>query len=207
MMGMMQEVDILGRYVTLDEVRQIAEDSREDIWALAKKYGREPKIFMHWSASSYTSVHDSYHINITGDGRIYISTDDFADVLSHTYMRNSGAVGITLCCAYGASPSIGLGDYPPTEKQIEMMAQVVAVVAKALWLTIDINHVMTHSEAADCVDGEYPHEPYGYFNGCDKWDLIYLGTEESPCIPDNYDDPRNGGNVLRGKSNYYSNQL
>ena len=39
----MQEVDILGRYVTLDEVRQIAEDSREDIWALAKKYGRDAK--------------------------------------------------------------------------------------------------------------------------------------------------------------------
>lgn len=204
---MTQEVDILGRYVTLDEVRQIAEDSREDIWALAKKYGREPRIYLHWTASSPTAVFDDYHINITGDGQIYISTDDFADVLSHTYMRNSGAVAISLCCAYGASPSEGLGDYPPTEKQIEVAAQVTAVVAKALWLTINNTYVLTHTEAADNIDGWTTHEPYGYFNGCNKWDLLYLGTEESPCIPDSYDDPRNGGNVLRGKSNWYSNQL
>lgn len=203
----MQEVDILGRYVTLDEVRQIAEDSKDDIWALAKRNGREPKIYLHWTAGSHTSVFDDYHINITGDGQIYISTDDFADVLSHTYMRNSGAVGITLCCAYGASLNKSLWDYPPTEKQIEVMAQVVAVVAKALWLTIDMNHVMTHSEAADNIDGLHTHEPYGAFSTFEKWDLLYLCTPESPCSPDSYDDPKNGGNVLRGKAVYYSNQL
>lgn len=203
----MQEVDILGRYVTLDEVRQIAEDSKDDIWALAKRNGREPKIYLHWTAGSHSSVFDDYHICINGEGQIYISTDDFADVLSHTYMRNSGAVGIAICCAYGASPTTSLWDYPPTEKQIEVMAQVVAVVAKALWLTIDKYHVLTHSEAADNYDEEYPHEPYGYFNGCDKWDLLFLCTPESPSAPDSYEDPANGGNVLRGKAAYYSDKL
>ena len=203
----MQGVDILGRYVTLDEVKQIAEDSREDIWALAKKYGREPKLYLHWTAGSHSSVFDDYHICINGEGQIYISTDDFADVLSHTYMRNSGAVGIAICCAYGASPTTSLWDYPPTEKQIEVMAQVVAVVAKALWLTINNTYVLTHSEAADNIDGLQTHEPYGYFNGCDKWDNLFLCTPESPSAPDSYDDPRNGGNVLRGKANHYSNLM
>lgn len=203
---MTQEVDILGRYVTLDEVRQIAEDSREDIWALAKKYNREPAIFLHWSAGRYDQKFEDYHINIDGEGRCWISTDDFSDVLSHTYMRNSGAVAITMCCAYQATTN-DLGEYPPTVAQIETMAQVIAVVAKALWLTIDKYHVMTHSEAADNYDGLNVHEDYGAFSTCERWDNLFLGTPESPCFPDSYDDPRNGGNVLRGKAVYYSNQL
>ena len=202
----MQGVDILGRYVTLDEIKQIAEDSREDIWALAKKYNRDVSCILHWSAGRYDQTFDDYHINIDGEGRCWISTDDFADVLSHTYMRNSGAVGITMCCAYQATTN-DLGEYPPTAAQIETMAQVIAVVAKALWLTIDKYHVMTHSEAADNYDGLNVHEDYGYFNGCTRWDLLFLGTPESPSIPSSYDDPKNGGNVLRGKSNFYSDQL
>nr|DAU04438.1 MAG TPA: PGRP recognition protein [Inoviridae sp.] len=202
----MQGVDILGRYVTLDEIRQIAEDSREDIWALAKKYGRDATCILHWSASRYEQKFEDYHINIDGEGRCWISTDDFSDVLSHTYMRNSGAVGISMSCCYKATTN-DLGEYPPTSAQIETMAQVIAVVAKALWLTIDKYHVMTHSEAADNYDETYPHEPYGYFNGCTRWDLLFLGTTESPSAPSSYDDPTNGGNVLRGKSNWYSNQL
>lgn len=203
---MTEEVDILGRYVTLDEVRQIAEDSREDIWALAKNYNREPAIFLHWSASRYDQKFEDYHINIDGEGRCWVSTDDFSEVLAHTWKRNTGSVGISLCCAYNATTN-DLGEYPPTEKQIEMMAQVVAVVAKALWLTIDKYHVMTHSEAADNYDGLNVHEDYGAFSTAERWDNLFLGTAESPSMPSSYDDPTNGGNVLRGKSNWYSNQL
>nr|DAS77858.1 MAG TPA: peptidoglycan-recognition protein [Caudoviricetes sp.] len=194
------------RLVNLDEIYDIATNSKDDIWALAEKYGRTPIIVAHWSAARYDQTFDDYHINIDGEGRCWISTDDFADVLSHTYMRNSGAVGITLCACYGATTQ-DLGEYAPTEKQIEVMAQVVAVVAKALWITIDKYHVMTHSEAADNYDGLNVHEDYGAFSTCERWDLLFLGTPESPCFPDSYDDPRNGGNILRGKSNYYSNQL
>lgn len=195
------------RLVNLDEIYDIAVNSKDDIWRMAERYGRTPIIVAHWSAARYDQKFEDYHINIDGEGRCWISTDDFADVLSHTYMRNSGAVAISLCCAYGASPSVGLGDYPPTEKQIETMAQVIAVVAKALWLTIDKYHVMTHSEAADNYDETYQHEPYGYFNGCTRWDLLFLGTPESPSAPSSYDDPKNGGNVLRGKAAYYSDKL
>jgi len=190
---------------TLQEIKQIAENSREDIWSIAKNYDREPKIYLHWTAGSYNSTYSDYHVNITGNGDLYVSTDDFSDVLAHTYHRNSGAVGISLCCAYNATPG-DLGDYPPTEKQIEAMAQVIAVIAKALWITIDVNHVMTHAECADNIDGIYPHEEYGAFSTFEKWDLLYLGVGESNHIPESYDDPSNGGNVLRGKADWYANQ-
>ena len=92
------------REVSLAEVAEIAGYSREAIWDIARKYGREPRIYVHWTAGGYNSTYADYHINITGDGRIFASTDDFSDVLAHTYRRNSGAVGISLCCAYNATP-------------------------------------------------------------------------------------------------------
>jgi len=194
------------REVSLAEVAEIAGYSREAVWDVARKFGREPRIYVHWTAGGYNSVYADYHINITGDGRIFASTDDFSDVLAHTYCRNSGAVGISLCCAHNATPG-NLGSYPPTAKQIEVCAQVIAAVAKALWLTINSKYVLTHAEAADNIDGIYPHDNYGPFSTFEKWDLLYLGTDESPCMPKSYDDPVNGGNVLRGKANWYANNM
>ena len=193
------------RKVTLEEQEQMASNARIAIWDEAKSLGREPKIYLHWSAGRYYSMFDDYHINITGDGCIYVSTDDFSEILSHTYKRNTGSIGIALCCAYGADTN-SLGEYPPTSAQIEALAQAVNAVANGLWLTIDKAHVMTHGEAADNEDGEYCHEPYGPKNGCERWDLEYLGTEESPKYNPRATDGSRGGDVFRGKANWYRNR-
>ena len=156
-------------------------------------------------ASIGGSTFTDYHVNITGDGKIYVSTDNLADVLAHTYYRNSGSIGISLCCCAGATTS-DLGDEPPTPQQIEAIAQAACAVADGLWLTIDREHVMTHGEAADNADGldiNYPGGPYGPQNTCERWDLQYLGTDESREYTTDYDDPATGGNVLRGKANWY----
>ena len=87
------------REVSIDELRQLAEAAREDIWEAAREHGREPKVYLHWSAGHHFQKFDDYHVNITGDGKIYVSTDNLADVLAHTYYRNSGSVGISLCAA------------------------------------------------------------------------------------------------------------
>lgn len=114
---------------------------------------------------------------------------------------------MTLCCCYGADTAY-LGDYPPTAAQIEAMAQVVAVLAKALWLTVDRDRVLTHAEAADNVDGLLPvGDEYGPQTTCERWDLQYLGTNESPEWTVDYDDPRTGGNVIRGKAIWYRQQM
>lgn len=193
------------REVTLNELSALASDAREAIWKAAQEYGREPKIYLHWTAGHYYQKFDDYHVNIDKDGRIFVSTNDLSDVLAHTWRRNSGSVGITLDCCAGAT-SEDLGDEPPTAKQIESMAQCIQVVADALWLTIDMNHVMTHGEAADNVDGLNTHEDYGPQSTVERWDLQFLGTPESPTYTTDYDDPATGGNVLRGKALWYKNQ-
>ena len=191
--------------VNLDALKDIATVSRQNVWAKAQAAGRQPAIILYWSAGYYNTCFDDYHINITGDGEIKLSTRDLAQNCSHTYLRNSGSIGVSLCCAYGANTN-NLGNYPPTKKQIEVMAQVIAVLADALWLTIDKKHVMTHGEAADNEDGLYPCEPYGPKNGCERWDLEFLGTSESPRYNPYADDGTRGGDILRGKANWYRNQ-
>ncbi len=192
--------------VTLEDIRMMAEASRAQLWEDARNMERDVKIYLHWTAGRYDQCFDDYHLNITGDGTIYASTDDLSETLAHTWHRNTGSVGVTLCCCYGADTA-DLGNYPPTAAQIEAMAQVVAVLAKALWLTIDRDRIMTHAEAADNVDGLLPEgDEYGPRNGCERWDLQFLGTAESSTFLTDYDDPRTGGNVMRGKALWYQKQ-
>lgn len=162
------------REVTLQELKQLARESYHDLWAGAKSMGRDVKLYLHWTAGSYDQLFDEYHISITGDGRVWVSTDNLAEVKAATYRRNTGSVTIALCCALDAVGENDLGPCPPTEAQINAMAQVVCVLADALDLTIDLQRVMTHAEAADNKDGEWCHEPYGPDSTVERWDLLVV---------------------------------
>lgn len=191
--------------ITLQELAQMAADAREAIWENAETNGREPKIYLHWSAGHYGQFFDDYHVNIDADGTLYAATDDLAETLAHTYRRNSGSVGLSMaCCAFATSDD--LGKEPPTDAQIEAMALAIMTVADGLWLTIDKAHVMTHGEAADNEDGLEPHDAYGPRSTCERWDLEYLATEESPSFDPWAEDGSRGGDVLRGKANWYRNR-
>lgn len=191
------------RQVTLAELEQLALQAKSNLWDQAQSIGRDVKLYLHWSAGHYGQFFDDYHINIDKDGGIYVSTNDLSAVKSHTYRRNTGAIGIALACCYNANTN-DLGPEPPTELQIEVMAQVVAVLAKALDLTVDIYRVMTHAEAGNNSDGLNPgYESNGYPNGkygpgysCERWDLWFIpGVAKGE-----------GGNVIRGKANWYQQQ-
>ena len=190
--------------VTLEDLKGMVENAREAIWEQAKSQGRNPKVYLHWSAGRYDSVFDDYHINITGAGKIFVTTNDLSEIKSHTWRRNTGSIGISLCCAYNAT-SNDLGEYAPTDIQIETIAKVIDVVATGLWLTINKEHVLTHGEAADNEDGIWCHDPYGPKNGCERWDLEFLETSESPKY-DPWDEEHRGGSILRGKAIWYHNQ-
>ena len=190
--------------VTLEDLKGMVENAREAIWEQAKSQGRNPKVYLHWSAGRYNSVFDDYHINITGAGKIFVTTNDLSEIKSHTWRRNTGSIGISLCCAYNAT-SNDLGEYAPTAIQIETIAKVIDIVATGLWLTINKEHVLTHGEAADNEDGIWCHEPYGPKNGCERWDLEFLETAESPKY-DPWDEEHRGGSILRGKAIWYHNQ-
>ena len=190
--------------VTLEDLKGMVENAREAIWERAKSQGRNPKVYLHWSVGCYASVFDDQHINITGVGKIFVTTNDLSEITSHTWRRNTGSIGISLCCAYNATTN-DLGEYAPTNIQIETIAKVIDVVATSLWLTINKEHVLTHGEAADNEDGIWCHDPYGPKNGCERWDLEFLETSESPKY-DPWDEEHRGGSILRGKAIWYHNQ-
>lgn len=182
------------REVTLEEIKNLAREAYWDLWNGARSMGRDVKLYIHWTGGRYNQTFNDYHINITSEGRCFISTDNFAEVKNATYMRNTGSIAITLCCALDAIGSDNLGPYPPTEAQINAVSQVVCVLADALDLTIDTDRVMTHAEAADNIDGLYTHDDYGPDSTCERWDLWVLREGE---------EPGTGGQQIRGNANYY----
>ena len=169
----------------LDDVKNAALKAKQRLQLSAQEKDRAVTLYLHWSAGHYGQFFPEYHINIDKNGEVYLTEEDLSVVKAHTWRRNSGAIGITLACCYGAKTN-DLGEEPPTSLQIEAMAQVVAVLAEALEITIDDKRVMTHAEAAD-LDG------YGPATSCERWDLWFLPGEAD----------KSGGDILRGKALWY----
>lgn len=186
--------------MTLKEIADVIRDNYGFIKEGADENGRDPKVYVHWTAGDYDTLYSDYHLCIKGDGSVS-QTHDFKSPVESTYMRNSGSVSVALCCASGGVAFVegycDLGVYPPTDIQLECVAQIIAVVCRELDIPIDIQHVMTHAEAADNADGLWCHEPYGPTSTFERWDLAV--TKES-------DEWLTGGDILRGKAAFYLQQ-
>lgn len=173
------------RKVTLDEIREMARRAK----------GSVRKIYLHWTAGNYSQFFEDYHINVDYDGSIYVSTDDLTGVKAHTWRRNTGAIGIAMCCCLDAvayaDGRVDFGSVPPTAPMVDSTAKVVAVLCEELGLSVDYYSVMTHAEAAD-IDG------YGPSSTFERWDLLLL-----PDFPS--DELKNGGDVIRGKAIWFQN--
>lgn len=128
------------------------------VMAQEAKY-RIAQIYLHWTAGRYGQVYDDYHLNIDADGTIYCTCSSLTEQKSHTWKRNRSSIGIALCCGLGAQANHGydadLGQFSPTAAQTDKLAQVVAVLAKGLELSLQPSNVMTHCEAA-LLDGYGP---------------------------------------------------
>ena len=193
------------RQVSPAELEELAGEYRAALAEAAAEYSRETKVYLHWSAGHYGQFWSDYHVQIDKGGEIYVIADgELDDVLAATWRRNTGSVSICMLGCYGATTN-NLGQESPTPLQIDGMAQAIAALCNGLWLTIDKTRVLTHGEAADNEDGIEPHEEYGPRTTCERWDLEYLGTEESPCYNPWAEDGTRGGDVLRGKANWYRN--
>lgn len=148
------------------------------------------RTYYHWTAGRYFTTFDDYHYCINGDGEI-INTRPITEVPEATWHRNTGSIAIALCACYAGKPD-DLGDYPPTDAQIETLSQMTAAIAEVFENPIDAEHFMTHGEAAD-IDG------YGLYSGdpdC-RWDLQIL---------QNGDEYGTGGDIIREKAQYYLEQ-
>jgi len=178
--------------VTLADIRTLAQAAAGNI----------SHVYIHWTAGHYGQHFPDYHILVDKDGTLIATVDDLTTHLNHTYMRNTGAIAIGALCAYEAHSTDNLGPEPPTDEQIEAIAQVMAVLSKELELPIDIQHFMTHAEAADNMDGlnpgyeanGYPDGKYGPANSVERWDMWVVKAG---------DKPGSGGDILRGKSIWY----
>jgi hypothetical protein len=184
------------RQITLSELRSLAENAKDALNQAAANQGRCIKTYYHWSAGHYGQFFDDYHLLIDKDGELYTTTEDLSEIKAATYMRNSGSVAVSLCAAYNSvlGSSVDLGPEPPTEAQLNKMAQVGAVLCNALEVPPDIQHVLTHAEAADNFDGLTTHDPYGPNADCERWDLYVLREGE---------EGYSGGNNLRGNIVWY----
>ena len=159
--------------------------------------GQITHLYLHWTAGRYQQFFDDYHLNLDGEGQLYQTCNRFTDLKAHTYQRNSGAIGIALCCALDASwngEKPYLGTYPPTIKQLQNVAKVVAVLCTALGIEITEQSVMTHAEAA-ALDGYGP----GSGDRDTRWDLAWVQDASGNLCP--------GGELLRQLAQYYSKAL
>ena len=159
--------------------------------------GQVTHLYLHWTAGRYEQFFDDYHLNIDGEGQLHQTCHCFTDVKAHTYQRNSGAIGIALCCALDATWSgekPDLGSYPPTIKQLQNVAKVVAVLCAALGLEISEQSVMTHAEAA-ALDGYGP----GSGDSETRWDLAWVQDAKGNLC--------RGGDFLRQLAQYSSKAL
>ena len=193
--------------------------TEKELVKLAKQAkGRITTIYLHWTAGRYGQVFDDYHLCIDKDGTVYVTCDELCERKSHTWHRNTGTIGIALCCGYDATCELPTGisagtawgatgpdeyrdpyqamvDYgsePPTPIQIEVLAKIVAILCRELGLANTSEHVNTHCEIA-FRDGYGP----GSGDPETKWDLWFLpdGARSGRLYP--------GGCVIRGKAAYY----
>ena len=188
------------RIVTLKEIYDEALACKDSLEAQAAGVGRPIYISIHFSVSRYDQVWSDYSINVT-DRNIHLM-GDLDEYKPSTWRRNTANISIALDCCLDCSlngtkenPILDLGTYPPTTYQIETVAQICAVLAMALDLYGDYGeklkeHIFTHYEFA-MMDG------YGPFNGVDP-DVRYDG-----CNWTEDEEFGDGGNIMRGKCNYY----
>ena len=151
--------------------------------------GSIKRIFLHWTAGHYGQYFDDYHLNIDRNGELYCTCHSLTEKKPHTWQRNTGSVGVTLCCAYNAqfNSKPNLGAEPPTPQQLRSLAWVIAFLCLGLELPIDYEHVTTHAEIAI-------KDHYGPFSGDNdlRWDLYTL-----PDIEGDVHIYRPGGAMLR----------
>ena len=156
------------------------------------KGNKQKGIFLHWSAGSHTTPYSAYHSIALGDGTMVRNTPYDQDKSGHTGGANTNSVGLAIAAAAGAQERGKLGQYAPTDAQLDAMTLEAAKLAvKWGWseATIDKN-VRTHGE----------WERYATRNGIlsgspQRWDLDRL-KDGDPLI-DASKVLSYGGNQLR----------
>lgn len=116
------------------------------------------RIIVHWTAGSYRASDldkTHYHILIEGSGQVVAGNNRISanaapaqePRASHTKNCNTRSIGVAICCMAGAiERPFSAGLFPVTERQWEVMAQVVAELCRAYDIGVTADTVLAHGE-------------------------------------------------------------
>jgi hypothetical protein len=156
--------------------------------------GALTRIYAHWTVGHYGQGFPDYNVGITNDpiGHFgFVILGDPRDnaigvnanpVHSHTYMRNTGALGIACEAMLGGNEQ-NFGPQPLTMMMLEWLCAGIAALAQKY--DIDIagmstqppyageHNELTHAEAANEIGDPPQYTPYGPPppDGSERWDL------------------------------------
>jgi hypothetical protein len=183
------------------------------------------RIYLHWTVGHYNQNFNDYNISVSFDGthfglNVVGNPQDNAigvnsnPVHSHTYMRNTGAVGIATDDMIGATAT-NFGPEPLTMATLEYLCAGTA--AAALAYGVDISGlsegapfsgeptVLTHAEAANRVGNPWQYYAYGPLpvGDVERWDLASFVAGANV----NDQGATICGNALRARSHIYKLEL
>jgi len=116
------------------------------------------RIIVHWTAGTHqASEHDRerYHYLIEGDGHVVsgkwpVSANEVPKVgryAAHTLNCNTGSIGVSLCCMFGAVEApFNSGKYPMTREQWDAMIILVAGLCASHKIAVTPQTVLSHAE-------------------------------------------------------------
>jgi len=116
------------------------------------------RIILHWTAGSYKASSIDlahYHILIEDDGNLVRGSHSIDDNVStadnvyaaHTFMLNTGSIGVSVCCMAAAAESpFNAGSSPMLQIQWDTMAQVVAELCQFYDISVTPQTVLGHGE-------------------------------------------------------------
>lgn len=134
------------------------------------------RIIYHWTAGTHKASSldkDHYHFIIEADGKVVNGNKKPEDNLStadgkyaaHTRGCNTGSIGVSLACMYGATESpFDSGKYPMTKAQWDAGVALGAKLAKLYKIPVSPQTILSHAE----VQGTLGIKQRG------KWDYTRL---------------------------------
>ena len=150
------------------------------------------RMFLHWSAGSYTKPYGAYHTIFMGDGKAVRNTPYGVDKGGHTGGGNTGSIGLSMAAMAGGTENAKSWPTPPKQAQIDAMTSEAAQIAVDWgYSNADVdNLIMTHGEWERYAtkNGILPGSP-------ERWDLDKLKPSD-PRI-DTSKVKSHGGNALR----------
>jgi len=151
------------------------------------------RIIIHWTAGTHEVSEidkEHYHFIVSGKGTVVKGDHDIGDNLStadgdyaaHTLGCNKDSIGVSMAGMAGATEiPFSAGKWPITEAQVNVLAGLVADLARQYKIPVTPQNILTHAEV----------EPVLGIRQRGKWDVTRI-----PFKPD-LKGPQACGNWLR----------